>query len=515
MTRTQYKTLSFPDKKKAILEVIEKNRKKSEVAKEFGIPLNTLSTYLKNKDKIFDSALKYDTKRKRDRSGNNPELDKCVLKWFTKARSEKIPLSGPIIKVKAQEFGAKLNLNNFKASNGWLDNFKGREAVVCKKICGESASVNIEDANKWKNDTLLEIIKDYKPEDIFNVDETGLFFKCTPDRTLAFKNEKCFGGKLSKERLTLLVGANMSGTEKLPLYMIGKFANPPCFKNVKTKPLEYSANKKAWMTAELFSEWIIKLNKKFRCQKRKVLLFVDNCTAHKKDSIPPLSNIKVVYFPANMTSVLQPMDQGIIKNFKHFYRVLLVKNVLSDQFNKNKDNQIKVDVLQAARMCSTAWDQVTSKTVANCFKKAGYLHAEDKDEEIEETNENDKEQNVVEILDDPNNDWENFVNIDENLAICGELTDAEIVSEVVSQENECSDEENDPAINEKTTPTVSQVLKLIEDMRIFAESQENVGSEIFQALNKIEEFTNERRNNSLKQTKISSFFSKIKFDTNS
>lgn len=73
----------------------------------------------------------------------------------------------------------------------------------------------------------------YKDEDIFNGDETGLFYKLTPEKTLQFKNEKCVGGKLSKVRLTVLVCANMTGTEKRKLLVIGKSTKPRCFKNVK------------------------------------------------------------------------------------------------------------------------------------------------------------------------------------------------------------------------------------------------------------------------------------------
>lgn len=56
-------------------------------------------------------------------------------------------------------------------------------------------------------------------------------------------------GKKSKERITVLVGANMTGTEKLPLLVIGKSANPRCFKN-KNIPMKYEHNQKSWMTCK-------------------------------------------------------------------------------------------------------------------------------------------------------------------------------------------------------------------------------------------------------------------------
>jgi hypothetical protein len=54
-----------------------------------------------------------------------------------------------------------------------------------------------------------------------------------PDKTFEFKDVKCHGGKQSKDRLTVHVCANMSGTDKLPMFVIGKSKNPR-FKNVKS-----------------------------------------------------------------------------------------------------------------------------------------------------------------------------------------------------------------------------------------------------------------------------------------
>jgi hypothetical protein len=68
----------------------------------------------------------------------------------------------------------------------------------------------------------------YKQCDIFNADKTALFYKCMPDKTLTFKNEKCNGSKHSKERLTLLLAVNMTGTNKLKPLIIGKSKKPRC-----------------------------------------------------------------------------------------------------------------------------------------------------------------------------------------------------------------------------------------------------------------------------------------------
>lgn len=104
--------------------------------------------------------------------------------------------------------------------------------------------------------------------------------------------------------------------------MIGKSANPRCFKNMKTKPVEYESNKKAQMTGEVFTKCLLKLNSKFRKKEGNIMLFIDNYTVH--NFILEMENVKVEFFLANMTSIAKPMDQGIIKSFNHYYCLLLV-----------------------------------------------------------------------------------------------------------------------------------------------------------------------------------------------
>ena len=58
---------------------------------------------------------------------------------------------------------------------------------------------------------------------------------------------------MSKERATVLVTASMTG-EKLPLFVIGKYANPRCLEEVKKLPVSYDSNAKAWMTSVLLEK---------------------------------------------------------------------------------------------------------------------------------------------------------------------------------------------------------------------------------------------------------------------
>jgi hypothetical protein len=119
-------------------------------------------------------------------------------------------------------------------------------------VSGAARAVNCETAAEWLNKVWPEVCEGYSDSDIFNADETGIFFRLTPDKTLKFKAEKCAGGKLSKDNVTVFVCANSNGTEKRKLFVIGKSKSPRCLKNVKCLPVWYSSDTKSWMTSDLF-----------------------------------------------------------------------------------------------------------------------------------------------------------------------------------------------------------------------------------------------------------------------
>nr|XP_042897556.1 tigger transposable element-derived protein 6-like [Parasteatoda tepidariorum] len=129
---------------------------------------------------------------------------------------------------------------------------------------------------------------------------------------MAFKGENCKGGKKSKQRLTVLLCANSTGTDKLKPFVIGKYAKPRCFKNVKSLPVDYKANKRAWMTEEIFNKWLLDVDKEMKRKKKKIALLVDNCTPHNN---PPneflnLDNDVLVFSGASDEEILAEVIPG-------------------------------------------------------------------------------------------------------------------------------------------------------------------------------------------------------------
>ena len=222
-------------------------------------------------------------------------------------------------------------------------------------------------------------LRQFKAEDIFNADKSGLFYRCLPDKTHVFKNDKCAGGKLSKERLTVLVTASMAG-EKLPLLVIGKSANPRCFKNIKKLPLPYESNKKAWMIAAIVKTWVKKLDSQMRKSNQTIALVLDNCTDHPK--VEGLMNIKLIFSPPNTTARTQPKDAEVIQCLKSHYRKNLAKMRLV-AFEEKKN--FTINVLEGTKLLNNAWNKVSEATIKNCFKKVNFLPAEDSKVQEEQT----------------------------------------------------------------------------------------------------------------------------------
>ena len=165
-------------------------------------------------------------------------VDRPLLEFFRLARDSKLPISGALLLEKARIYAADLGYADpEKLDINWVNRWKKRNEIVVKKLHGEAESVDQDAANDCWENRLPQLLKEFTAENIFNCDEAGLFYRCLPDRTHAFKTEKCAGVKKSRERLTVLVTASMTG-EKLPLLVIGKAKNPLCLKHLKILPLD-------------------------------------------------------------------------------------------------------------------------------------------------------------------------------------------------------------------------------------------------------------------------------------
>lgn len=253
-----------------------------------------------------------------------PILDQALFEWQQQHQDTTgFPITGPLLRLKAIEFWKKIpqyqNLPLPLFSDGWLTRFKKRHHLRYRSFHGEAASVPMSVHEDMK--ALRTVCNRYQKEDIYNMDETGLFWRRMPNGGLSTQN--LAGRKQDKTRITIVVATNATGSDRIPLWLIGTAKTPRTLRKVNTRAIGcvWRWNKKAWMRGNIMAEWLHAFYKHIGKQRR-VLLLMDNFKAHLSalDFAPPPSNIKVLFFPANATSVYQPLDQGIIQNLKHHYR---------------------------------------------------------------------------------------------------------------------------------------------------------------------------------------------------
>src|SRR5882724_6096375 len=241
MSATKRNKLSIPNKYEIIVKV-KNGMKRSDVMKEYGLkPLSHLTRILAKKYEIiqkFNQMNKKDVKKSFKLSTSKyPKEEKAVIKWMRQMRHKKGILSSNIILKKAEDFAKLFGNNDWTPTAGFLKGLKRRHNVLFTKKHGESDSVSEQIVQKWSQE-LKTIINGYKPEDVYNLDESALFWRLLPSKTYAFTDESKYGIKKSKERITIVVITNADGSDRM-CTMIGKSVRPLAFRGIKYFPIDY------------------------------------------------------------------------------------------------------------------------------------------------------------------------------------------------------------------------------------------------------------------------------------
>ena len=108
------------------------------------------------------------------------------------------------------------------------------------------------------------------------------------------------------------------------------------------------------MTGDILDKILTKLNRRFSLNRRNVALLLDNAGCHSEEIKNKYSNIKIIFLPANTTSKLQPLDLGIIQNFKLHYRKLFLQYIISriDDCETVTDIAKSLNILAAVQLGS-------------------------------------------------------------------------------------------------------------------------------------------------------------------
>jgi hypothetical protein len=329
--------------------------------------------YARNELKSKANLLTIKPTTKHIKFSDYPDVDEALFMYVLNMRSRTppIPLSRAWALQKAtffaRKFGYKIPMDE-TISEGFLRKWQERRKISLESIHGESASAPVTSVREWKSITFPSILERFNLEDIYNADETGLYYQCFyPRQSLVLHDQKAVGEKQSKARVTILFCVSATGQKLKPL-VLGKSRNPRGLpKDKSSLPVLYHQTNNAWMTTPAFYEWIKVFSRHIELSGRRVCLILDNCPSHKlQEFFSP--QVELCFYPPNTTSVLQSLDVGIIKVFKQYY-----KRHLLEEFIESAENEQPFEwtMRKTVELIDTCWKKVSVSTIRNCFAHTG------------------------------------------------------------------------------------------------------------------------------------------------
>jgi hypothetical protein len=298
-------------------------------------------------------------------------LDAKVVEAILYFESGSIALSGRLIiwlaKHCAEELRIPKNLRPMFTRGGWLRHFMVRHGIRSRRAYGEIGSVDMKAARSGV-EKLKPILAGYDPADVYNMDEAAFFYRSLAKRSLCVNRPPAL--KQKKERVTMVVAANATGSHKVPITILGKAAKPRWLAR-KPDGVKYSGSSKGWMSTEIFRRWLKSFDKQMAAADRHVLLLVDNASSHE----PPeeaLEHVRLEKLPPNTTAAIQPMDQGVIACIKNHIMDAKTEAVMQ-RFLAGDEDAHNIEMVEAIQWCKDAWDKVTPETIRNCWKHSGLI----------------------------------------------------------------------------------------------------------------------------------------------
>ncbi|KFD64458.1 hypothetical protein M514_23305 [Trichuris suis] len=320
-----------------LLDMVREKKNFAAVARHYGINESTVRYIQKNEAQIRSSAsLSFREAAKNGSRVRNKyivRMESALALWVKDCMKKCIPLDGNIIREKARSLYKQFSTNegaepqpetsrhikDFTASRGWFDRFRKRFNLGSVSLYGQAASADTAAAEKYP-DTLMAIIQEKKnePEQVFNMDETGLFWKKLPSRTYLMKDE----------------------------------ATPPGWFQQCFVPQA--------------KQYLLSLGMEF-----KVLLLLDNAGGHHADVHS--EGFQIQLLPPNTTSLIQPMDQGVIRAFKALYTKISLQRIVNamdaDENFMLKGYWREFSISACLSVIQSALREMKKETLNTCWKK--------------------------------------------------------------------------------------------------------------------------------------------------
>ena len=402
------------DEKLAVIRFVKCGNSQTAAAKKFGISRPSVVKMMQEEFSISDAA---DSNRKAPKRKIIPSsktkvslIEDMLYRWHVRVEIDapSLNVTGEVLQSKALEFRDAIlrkygdrqeddlrnALQDFKASNGWLQKYLARHDTTSRRRCGEHSSVDASQI-EYRLQEIRKILADVPLENIWNVDETALQYRTTSSRSYVTCNSDGRGVKRSKERITVTPIVSAAG-EKLVVQVIGKSKSPLALKNIninETYNVDYNHQSNAWQDGPSMLRLLHRINREARRRRSTFYVLLDNCSSHvyaaklldsngSQDTYFRFGSVVIVFFPPNATSDCQPLDQGIIRSLKARFRkeklrTLFTEYELWQESTQNKSLRLVLKdhthLRNALQWLKKAYESLDENIIRRCFVKANIL----------------------------------------------------------------------------------------------------------------------------------------------
>lgn len=395
------------------LDMLESGATPQEVASEFGSSKRAIMRMKKESHIIrglSESGARGSMKsRKQSHPGKYAALETKVMQILQASRGNRITITNDLIRScssKVQEDMLKdtslgpddaKDLQMFNPTDIWIKGFARRHNLqIPASRTWPSTNVLNESRRFPEVQNLKNELERYDPECILSVHETTLFHKILPRKAYlasitddAGVNSLVFPPDMeTKDRLTLVVCTNATGTLKVPLTIVGRSKQPQSFR-VKRCPLPYLGQNHAWFDVCTFREWFseVLLPAVRKHSWKNVAVLVEN-TDEEKIAEDSRGQVKLFRLPPDSRSKRYPMEHGIMEAVKHKYRYTMLERVVElipvrdaiQACSEKKDVKLRglddgydPNELDAAEILYDIWQGTSTQSIARSWVKSKIL----------------------------------------------------------------------------------------------------------------------------------------------
>ena len=173
-----------------VLHFVQSGYSVPQAAKKFDVHPRTVMRILVQKNELYDmEAQGAPVDVTRVLKGRYPDVERDVLEFIGFIRKERLPVTLSLIQTRALLSAEVRQHNDFKASRGWVAKFLRRTGVQPSFRLHGKGGIEVTDESMVRMEEIRSIAAEYSLDNIYNQDESGLFYRMGPNRTYLGKDE--------------------------------------------------------------------------------------------------------------------------------------------------------------------------------------------------------------------------------------------------------------------------------------------------------------------------------------